>query len=405
MSEKWTDKLPSLMEGYEEAAPEGLWDAVQAGLAPKKRVFPWWYVAGGILAAAAAVVLAVILWKPAAAPSVVPGAALVQADVPSPAQADEPLHAVPRSDEPVVEVPTRNAPGSFVDTAPVVEVPVAEDAPVLEGQQPTDAQKPADQQKEPKTQDSWPREATAPALSAQNDGTMALESTPAAPKRSRLQVQIASGAYLAQAGSFSSGYGVPYNPGMDTKAGDASVSVPMLSRNRPSTTEGTHKQSVRVGLGVSYAFTPRWSVGSGLTYTVLRSDYATVSGNTTTNTTRYLHYLGIPLQAQFKAFEWWRLSVNIDAGPVFEFAVGSKLDTRAYIGDQLTTESRERPAVKDLRWSLGAGVDVQYQLFTYGALFLQPGFSWHIPNGGGLESYYTLHPFSFDFTFGFRFTL
>ena len=145
-------------------------------------------------------------------------------------------------------------------------------------------------------------------------------------------------------------------------------------------------------------------MGSGLTYTVLRSDYATVSGNTTTNTTRYLHYLGIPLQAQFKAFEWWRLSVNIDAGPVFEFAVGSKLDTRAYIGDQLTAESMERPAVKDLRWSLGAGVDVQYQLFTYGALFLQPGFSWHIPNGSELESYYTLHPFSFDFTFGFRFT-
>ena len=110
------------------------------------------------------------------------------------------------------------------------------------------------------------------------------------------------------------------------------------------------------------------------------------------------------MRASLPAFEWRRLSVNIDAGPVFEFAVGSKLGTRAYIGDQLTAESMERPAVKDLRWSLGAGVDVQYQLFTYGALFLQPGFSWHIPNGSELESYYTLHPFSFDFTFGFRFT-
>ncbi len=394
MSEKWTDKLPSLMEGYEEAAPEGLWDAVQAGLAPKKRVAPWWYVAGGVLAAAAAVVLAVILWKPAASPSVVPGEALVQADVP---QADGPLPAVPRADEPVVKevvLPAGKAPASFADTAPVVEAPVVEETPVQEVQASAQTQKP----------DNGPMEVSEPALSAQNDGPMALETPPAVPKRSRLQVQIASGAYLAQAGSFSSGYGVPNHPGMETKAGDATVSVPMLSRNRPSTTEGTHKQSVRVGLGVSYAFTPRWSVGSGLTYTVLRSDYATVSGNTTTNTTRYLHYLGIPLQAQFKAFEWWRLSVNIDAGPVFEFAVGSKLDTRAYIGDQLTAESMERPAVKDLRWSLGAGVDVQYQLFTYGALFLQPGFSWHIPNGSELESYYTLHPFSFDFTFGFRFT-
>ena len=134
MSEKWTDKLPSLMEGYEEAAPEGLWDAVQAGLAPKKRVAPWWYVAGGVLAAAAAVVLAVILWKPAASPSVVPGEALVQADVP---QADGPLPAVPRADEPVVKevvLPAGKAPASFADTAPVVEAPVVEETPVQEDQ-------------------------------------------------------------------------------------------------------------------------------------------------------------------------------------------------------------------------------------------------------------------------------
>ena len=40
----WTDRLPELLEGYTEAEPEGLWDAVQAGIEPKKRriAAAWW---------------------------------------------------------------------------------------------------------------------------------------------------------------------------------------------------------------------------------------------------------------------------------------------------------------------------------------------------------------------------
>jgi hypothetical protein len=37
MSKDWTDKLPSLLEEYEESAPEGLWDAVLDGMARRKK--------------------------------------------------------------------------------------------------------------------------------------------------------------------------------------------------------------------------------------------------------------------------------------------------------------------------------------------------------------------------------
>ena len=71
MSKDWTDKLPSLLEEYEESAPQGLWDAVLDGMAGrKKRVAAFWR-AGGILSAAAAAVLAVFLWKPTAEPAIV----------------------------------------------------------------------------------------------------------------------------------------------------------------------------------------------------------------------------------------------------------------------------------------------------------------------------------------------
>ena len=227
----------------------------------------------------------------------------------------------------------------------------------------------------------------------------------------RVEVVLSTGGYLAQAnGGTVQGYGVPYNPGMpatkahegDTKA--EGLTVPMLSRNRESTTESTHRQSVRLSLGVSYSFAPRWSVGTGVTYNVLRSDYSTESGTTVTNTTRHLHYLGIPLNLQFNFLEWRMLSLSLNAGGLWEAAVGSKLNTRSYVGEQLASSFQEFPQVTDFRWSVNAGVGVQYQLFRYGALFLQPGVIWHLPGNGEVESYYTVHPVSFDLTFGYRFT-
>ena len=62
MSKNWTDKLPDLFEGYEEVAPEGLWDAVLAEIKPKRRALPIFWWASAALATAAAVVLAVFLW-------------------------------------------------------------------------------------------------------------------------------------------------------------------------------------------------------------------------------------------------------------------------------------------------------------------------------------------------------
>ena len=55
MDKNWTDRLPDLLQDYQEAPPEGLWDAVQTGMVSHKRRIPAavWYVAGGLAAAAA----------------------------------------------------------------------------------------------------------------------------------------------------------------------------------------------------------------------------------------------------------------------------------------------------------------------------------------------------------------
>ena len=224
----------------------------------------------------------------------------------------------------------------------------------------------------------------------------------------KIQVRLSSGTYLAQASNeLFQGYGVPYNPGVAsaTKSGEeGGITVPMLSRNRESATEASHRQLFRVQLAISYPLSARWSIGSGISYSLLQSDYSTVSGETHTNTTRQVHYLGVPLTVQFKAFEFKRLSLIAEAGPMFEAAVGSHVKTLSYVGEMLASRQLEYLGAKDFQWSVNAGIGVQYQLFRYGALFVQPGISWHFAGSGKLESVYTQHPLSFDLSFGYRFT-
>lgn len=416
MSKDWTDKLPSLLEEYEESAPEGLWDAVLDGMARrKKRAAAFWW-GGGILSAAAAVVLAVFLWKPATEPasvSSVPETMLAEQRVPESTPADA---STPEAGQ-LRFVPSELPAGKPAAPKPAAEETLAHEQAVTEAP-PIDAQPDEAVPEEPPVPtETLPEKSPVPAETlpekpAKEDtfpesfGTTEREK-PASKKK--IQLRLSSGTYLAQAANeLFKGYGVPYNPGMTiaTKSGEeGEITVPMLSRNRESSTEARHRQLLRVQLGVTYPLSKRWSIGSGVSYSLLQSEYATVSGETRTQTTRQLHYLGVPLTAQFKAFEFKRLSILAEAGPMFEAAVGSKVWTQSYVGDMLASRQLEYPLVKDFRWSLNAGLSVQYQLFRHGAIFVQPGISWHFAGNGNVESVYSLRPLSFDFSFGFRFTL
>lgn len=416
MSKDWTDKLPSLLEEYEESAPEGLWDAVLDGMARrKKRAAAFWW-GGALLSAAAAVVLAVFLWKPTSEPAgvfIVPETMLAEQRVPESTPADA---STPEAGQ------LRFAPSELPAGKPAAPKPAAEET--LAHEQVVTEALPIDTQ----TDEAVPEEPPVPTETLPEKSPVPAETLPEKPakedtfpesfgtterekpaSKKKIQLRLSSGTYLAQAANeLFKGYGVPYNPGMTiaTKSGEeGEITVPMLSRNRESSTEARHRQLLRVQLGVTYPLSKRWSIGSGVSYSLLQSEYATVSGETRTQTTRQLHYLGVPLTAQFKAFEFKRLSILAEAGPMFEAAVGSKVWTQSYVGDMLASRQLEYPHVKDFRWSLNAGLSVQYQLFRHGAIFVQPGISWHFAGNGNVESVYSLRPLSFDFSFGFRFTL
>lgn len=387
MSKNWTDKLPDLFEGYQEAAPEGLWDAVQAQMKPKRRVLPIFWWASAALATAAAVVLAVFLWKPAA-PAVpergtVPSAAQpILADIP----------------EYTPEIIPERMPESIPEITPhILPVTVPEDAPEYLTYEPIAIPAIVVEQAA-KKQEVKP----SPVLH-----TVPLIKQEKPRHRPRIGISVRSGGYLAQAtSSVSTGYGVPYNLGIQTKSvngGDPTIA--MLSRNRASTTTEAHRPGNRIGLGLSYEFLPRWSLESGVSYTSLLSAYNTTSGLSVSDATRTVKYIGIPMTVQFRLLDKKRLCIYLSAGPMLETAVGGSVSTTSYISGKRSSDQYEPLDLNDLQWSFGSGAGVQLGISRHGALFAQPGFSWHFAGSGNIDSYYTAHPFAWDLAFGYRFTL
>ena len=464
----WTDKLPELLDSYVEAEPEGLWDAVQAGLAPgaapaasgaeprRRHVIAAWWYAGGALLAAAAISAVFFLWpsRPSvpAVPSVTPVAEvtsvseitvvpgetlLVQSSSPAPvaespqnAPAEEPLEPL-ESQKPAETLPEEAPvtpdesviPGSSSSVIPDSSSAVIPDSSssVIPGSSSSvipgsDRESPvAEPVAEPAAEPATESPAVSPTVPQAVPQTF-----PAAPKQRRVpslkvQMGLSTTNYFGQmAMNTTAGVGFPENPGIRpdavpaTKANSTTsantAGVPkMLSRNKASTTDATHSQSLRTGIGLAIDITEHWGVETGIVMSTLSSHFNTTVGDSREYTTRTLYYRGIPLYARYYALRWERFSLYLNAGPMYEYLVRSSTDKDTYVGSRETGHTVDNTNINDSIWSLNAGAGLQLRIFNHGALYVLPGASYHFPAGSSIESFYTEHPLSYSVTFGFNF--
>ncbi|MBP5635934.1 MAG: PorT family protein [Bacteroidales bacterium] len=435
----WTDRLPELLEGYTEAEPEGLWDAVQAGIEPKKRriAAAWWY-SGGALLAAAAIVAVVLLWpvRPSTDVSLVPGDVVAEVtegdDDEAPADGEVlPSYAClsetpPRKAGPLPLQPREarapegsTSPSSTATTDTDLQIdsalPAEEGTAVLPEEEgtsteSTDATTDGNVQKEPEMHIEDETHVTP------ETHVVPIERIKPKVRRkptTRLQAGLTATGYFSQLASTSStGVGIPLNPGsrlsmMQTKAsggpgtGYAAPSS-MLSRNKASTTDANHYQSAKLALTLKLNLDYRWGIETGVVSSTLRSEFNTTAGSSRTVSGRNIAYLGIPLFVNYNVFEWKRFSMYLNAGPMYEFTTRTSLETRSYVGSSLTDSNFDYTLYKDSKWSLNASAGLQLRIFDHGALFVQPGVSYHFKDDSALETFYTEHPSSYNVTFGYR---
>ena len=430
MSKKWTDRLPDLMEGFTEAEPEGLWDAVRAGMpATKRRVATVWWITGAAALLAAAAIAAIVLLRPST-PKVPVVAPVIVAD----SGDDELIVSAPEELAPqIVPSSPRIVPAQeyTVETETVVDEtepepgmnePVADENPapeeVIDQNLPEQAEQ--SEQTEQPMQPEEPEqpiqseEPVQPALPPVIGPQNTLPSQPPVrhlPKLNpRVQVMFAFASPGQDASTTTTGIGLPSNPGFiqgaaATKATGtaASVNLSMLGRNKTSTTDAYHRQSSRLSVGIKVDLDERWGIQTGLVSSTLESQFNSTAGSLKSNTSRTMKYLGIPLFGCYNVFEAGKLGMYVNAGPMYEFSTRTNTNTKTYAGTRQTGGEEDDTLYDDKKWSMNAGAAFQYRIRKHGALYVQPGVSYYFKDKSPLETVYTEHPAQFNLTFGYKF--
>ena len=416
MSKNWTDKLPDLLEGYTEAEPEGLWDAVQAGMpAAKRRVAAVWWFAGAAALLAAAAIAAIVILRPSTpeTPVVAPVVIADSGDDELIVSAPEELapQTVPSSPRivPAQEIPAETDP-IIDEPEPVVDEPIIDTTePVVDSTEPVvDETVPVeDETPAPVDEVTSPEPPVPPSI---------IDTTPQDTKpvrhlpklKPRVQVLFAFASQGQSASATTTGIGIPSNPGfiqgmMDTKATGAAGNLSMLGRNKASTTDALHSQTARLSLGLKVDLNERWGIQTGLVSSTLESQFNSTAGSIQSTTSRTMKYLGIPLYGCYNVFELGRLGMYLNAGPMYEFSTRTHTDTESFAGGRSTGKDSDETLVDDRKWSMNAGAAFQYRIRPHGALYVQPGVSYYFKGNSALETVYTEHPAQFNLTFGYKF--
>jgi hypothetical protein len=172
----------------------------------------------------------------------------------------------------------------------------------------------------------------------------------------------------------------------------------------PDYTDIRHRLPVTVGLTVSCGIGERWSMSTGLNYTMLSSQFRTAAGATYYSRDQVLHNIGIPLGIDYALWRGDRLSIYLSAGGGVEKSVAGKATFRDIVGG--TIRSEQENAISDkFQWSVRGAAGLQYDFTHTLGLYAEPGVNYYFDNRSGLETIYKTKPLNFGLRVGFRFSM
>lgn len=209
------------------------------------------------------------------------------------------------------------------------------------------------------------------------------------PRESRTSLSLFAG------GGTSSGNGLQGSPlrSYSTIMANDAVSVVGNGNNlQPMQRRDYDKSSFRHHLPLSFGLTVRkelphrFSLESGVVYTLLRSDVRLPYSSD--DVSQKLHFVGIPLRMNWQFVERGPLTAYLGAGGMAEKCIAAKF------GSQTVDEAA-------LQWSLLAAIGAQYRLADYVGLYFEPELSWY-PTDTQLRTSRSDAPLSLTLRLGVR---
>ena len=154
-----------------------------------------------------------------------------------------------------------------------------------------------------------------------------------------------------------------------------------------------HHQPITFGLSVSYPLSSRLSLSTGVTYTRLRSDFTSIIRGSSISQEQTLHYLGVPLNAQYRLLHYGGLNIYLSGGAEADYNI------KAHLASEGVTQYIDRD-----RWqfSVQGGVGLQYNVLPQLGLYAEPGVKHYFDNGSRLRNFFKDQPTSFNLQLGLR---
>lgn len=378
--EDWIDIIRQRLQEAESPLPPGDWEAFEASALPTKRprVLPW------VISALAAAVVAVVLLIPRQKEEPVPEQSLASVERVEPdasvAIAEvlpsvSPVRPSALSSTPFFLKPTTVPPSEPAQVSaeePISQNPVAE-------QEPDTTEEVID---EPVDEPSVPKETDSTEESAWKD---VFESEHPSGAKSRHRITISP--HFGSTGSRSRTF--DYDP-LSANTSSAITGEVLISDSgiRPiETLPIRHSLPLSFGLEISYFPSSRMALTSGLELSIYNSVRTIPSLG---ETRQRVHYLGIPLKADWVVWQSGRFSAWLGAGGQLDRCI------RARINNQSVQD-------KTLNWSVLADASLQFALTEHLGLYVQPEVSWYFkPTQPVLQTYRTEHPLMFTVGAGLR---
>lgn len=165
--------------------------------------------------------------------------------------------------------------------------------------------------------------------------------------------------------------------------------LPYIMQREKSIASVDHKQPLSFGFSVRKNLPKGFSVETGLTYTYLASDVT--YDDSSEKFSQKLHYLGIPVRANWNFVDSKSFTMYVSAGGVVEKCIYGKIGS-------------ESETVKPLQLSVMGAVGAQYNVNNRVGLYVEPGVSYFFDDGSQVQTIRKENPCNFTLQAGIRLT-
>lgn len=410
MKDQWLKDIHDRMSDFETKEPDGLWTAIESGMAaPGRRRRPvglWIRRAAGI-AAMIAIAVSVYMWLP-----VKEGLPPEGTGAETPHFASETKIGSRNEKIAIITSSEKRTPKIISPSAMRPAIATRSDAAAYRPETRTDScgPVPADTEQADSTVRQTDRNDINAARKKTSGQYYHAKAFTRRPGNGRGHVSIGvftSGGIDMTKHNASPTYAADNVAGTDGMAWKDSpmLGILLFNKGREVVTEMKHRLPIRTGATVAYRLNDRVALESGIVYTNLTSDMKYGGAENYMSGRQKLHYIGIPLNVKYRALSWKRLDVYGSAGVMAEKCVSGKIERDYFFDSSNRRKETEDAMVKPLQWSVNVSAGVQYNIAGMVGIYAEPGISRYIDNGSPVRTIYKDKPLNFNLNLGLRLTI